>query len=190
MNILRNALQMLVLMTLLTGVAYPLLVTGVTQVIFPEQANGSLLYRDDKPVASAMLAQNLTDPRYFWPRPSAGNFDGMASGGSNYGQSSPDLMQQWQSRIAQWQQSTDQKKPIPVELIQASASGLDPHISLAAAYYQLRRVAQSRGLTEDQVKPVLEQYVDRSGWFTGVPMVNVMVLNLALDQQGVSHAAR
>jgi K+-transporting ATPase, C subunit len=190
MKIFRTALQMLLLMTLLTGVAYPFLVTGVAQVIFPAQANGSLLYRNNKPVASALLAQNMTDPRYFWPRPSAGNFDGMASGGSNYGQSSLDLIQQWKTRITQWQQSTDQTKPVPVELIQASASGLDPQISLAAANYQLSRIAKSRGLEEKQVRQLLAQYVDRSGWFTGVPMVNVMILNLALDQQDVSHATR
>jgi K+-transporting ATPase, C subunit len=190
MKMFRTALQMLILMTLLTGVAYPLLVTGGAQIMFHKQANGSMLYRDGRAVASALLAQNLTDPRYFWPRPSAGNFDALSSGGSNYGPSSPDLMQQWKTRIRYWQQTTERTKPVPVELIQASASGLDPQISLAAAYYQLDRVAQSRGLKDTQVKKILDQYVDRSGWFTGVPMVNVMILNLALDLQDESHAAR
>lgn len=199
MKTLRTAFQMLLLLTVITGVVYPLLVTGLAQLFFPAQANGSLLYRNGKPVASLLLAQNMTqnmsqnlrESGYFWPRPSAGNFDAMASGGSNYGQTSPALMQQWQERVLYWQQASGKAKPVPAELIQASASGLDPHISVAAAYYQLNRVAQSRGWPEKRVAEMIEQQIDRSTWFAaGAPMINVMSLNLSLDQQDTLHAAR
>ena len=191
MKTLRTAFQMLLLLTAVTGVIYPLLVTGLAQLFFPSQANGSLLYRDGKPVASVLLAQNITQSSYFWPRPSAGNFDAMASGGSNYGQTSPALMQQWQERVQYWQQASGNTKPVPAELIQASASGLDPHISVAAAYYQLNRVAQSRGWSEKRVAAMIEQQIDRSTWFAAAaPMINVMSLNLSLDQQDMSHASR
>ncbi|MDD2843083.1 MAG: potassium-transporting ATPase subunit KdpC [Tolumonas sp.] len=203
MKTLRTAFQMLLLLTVITGVVYPLLVTGLAQLFFPAQANGSLLYRNGKPVASLLLAQNMTqnmsqnlsqnqkESGYFWPRPSAGNFDAMASGGSNYGQTSPALMQQWQTRIQYWQQASGNTKPVPAELIQASASGLDPQISVAAAYYQLNRVAQSRGWPEKRVAAMIEQQIDRSSWFAaGAPMINVMSLNLSLDQQDMLHASR
>lgn len=195
MKTLRTAFQMLLLLTVITGVVYPLLVTGLAQLFFPAQANGSLLYRNGKPVASVLLAQNITQnlkkSGYFWPRPSAGNFDAMVSGGSNYGQTSPALMQQWQARIQYWQQASGNTKLVPAELIQASASGLDPHISVAAAYYQLNRVAQSRGWPEMRVAQMIEQQIDRSTWFAaGAPMINVMSLNLSLDQQDTLHAAR
>lgn len=199
MKTLRTAFQMLLLLTAITGVVYPLLVTGLAQLLFPAQANGSLLYRNGKPVASLLLAQNISQNMiqnqkasgYFWPRPSAGNFDAMASGGSNYGQTSPVLMQQWQARVQYWQQASGNTKPVPAELIQASASGLDPHISVAAAYYQLNRVAQSRGWPEKRVAAMIEQQIDRSTWFAaGAPMINVMSLNLSLDQQDMSHASR
>lgn len=203
MKTLRTAFQMLLLLTAITGVVYPLLVTGLAQLLFPAQANGSLLYRNGKPVASLLLAQDMTQNMsqnlsqnlkksgYFWPRPSAGNFDAMASGGSNYGQTSPALMQQWQERVQYWQQASGNTKPVPAELIQASASGLDPHISVAAAYYQLNRVAQSRGWPEKRVAAMIEQQIDRSTWFAaGAPMINVMSLNLSLDQQDISHASR
>lgn len=191
MKTLRTAFQMLLLLMVITGVVYPLLVTGLAQLFFPAQANGSLLYQNGKPVASVLLAQNMTKSSYFWPRPSAGNFDAMASGGSNYGQTSPALMQQWQTRIQYWQQASGNTKPVPAELIQASASGLDPQISVAAAYYQLNRVAQSRGWPEKRVAAMIEQQIDRSSWFAaGAPMINVMSLNLSLDQQDTLHASR
>jgi len=195
MKTLRTAFQMLLLLTVITGVVYPLLVTGLAQLFFPAQANGSLLYRNGKPVASVLLAQNMSQnlrrSGYFWPRPSSGNFDAMASGGSNYGQTSPALMQQWQTRIQYWQQASGKTKPVPAELIQASASGLDPQISVAAAYYQLNRVAQSRGWPEKRVATMIEQQIDRSSWFAaGAPMINVMSLNLSLDQQDKLHASR
>ncbi len=199
MKTLRTAFQMLLLLTAITGVVYPLLVTGLAQLLFPAQANGSLLYRNGKPVASLLLAQDMTQnlsqnlkkSGYFWPRPSAGNFDAMASGGSNYGQTSPALMQQWQARVQYWQQASGNTKLVPAELIQASASGLDPHISVAAAYYQLNRVAQSRGWPETRVAQMIEQQIDRSTWFAaGAPMINVMSLNLSLDQQDTLNASR
>ncbi len=195
MKTLRTAFQMFLLLIAITGVVYPLLVTGLAQLLFPAQANGSLLYRNGKPVASLLLAQNISQNQkesgYFWPRPSAGNFDAMASGGSNYGQTSPALMQQWQARVQYWQQASGNTKPVPAELIQASASGLDPQISVAAAYYQLNRVAQSRGWPEKRVAAMIEQQIDRSTWFAaGAPMINVMSLNLSLDQQDMSHASR
>lgn len=189
MRTFRAALHLLLLLTVITGIVYPLLVTGLAQGLFPQQANGSLIYRNEKPVASALLAQNITDPRYFRPRPSAGNYDGLASGGSNYGQSSPDLMQQWQTRLTPWQPSVDKQIPVPAELLQASASGLDPQISLAAAHYQLKRVAQARGWPESRVTTLLEQQTESASWLgAGVPTVNVMTLNDLLDQQDTKHA--
>jgi potassium-transporting ATPase KdpC subunit len=189
---LRPALVILLLMTVITGVIYPLAVTGIAQVLFPSQANGSLIVKDGKNLGSALIGQPFDDPKYFWGRLSAtGTFPYnafnaeklTASSGSNYGPLNPALMEAVQARIAALRTaSPSSTTPIPVDLVTASGSGLDPHISVAAAYYQIARVAQARGLAEADVKALVDEYTDgRQLGFLGEPRVNVLKLNLALD---------
>ena len=190
---LRPALVSLVLLTLITGVLYPLAVTGIAQLVFPWQANGSLFVRDGVTVGSALIGQSFDDPAYFWGRLSAtGAFPYnafneetlTASSGSNYGPLNPALTDMVQARIdALHAADPANTAPIPVDLVTASGSGLDPHISIAAAYYQAARVARERGLTEDQVIALVdEQTQGRQFGFLGEPTVNVLELNLALDE--------
>jgi K+-transporting ATPase ATPase C chain len=189
---LRPALVSLLLLTLLTGIAYPLLVTGIAQVVFPRQANGSLIVKDGQVVGSSLIGQSFDDPKYFWGRLSAtGTFpynafnaeNLTASSGSNYGPLNPALMEMVQGRIDALKAADPENvKPIPVDLVTASASGLDPHISPAAAAYQLDRVARARGLDAAVVKQLIDQHTqDRDLSLLGEPRVNVLVLNLALD---------
>lgn len=189
---LRPALVSLLLLTLLTGVAYPLLVTGLAQVVFPQQANGSLIVRDGQVVGSSLIGQSFDDPKYFWGRLSAtgtvpyNSFNAenlTASSGSNYGPLNPALMEMVQGRIdALKAADPTNTQPIPVDLVTASASGLDPHISPAAALYQLDRVARARGLDPAIVKQLIDQHTQRRDLgLLGEPRVNVLELNLALD---------
>lgn len=189
---LRPALVSLLLLTLLTGVAYPLLVTGLAQVVFPQQANGSLIVRDGQVVGSSLIGQSFDDPKYFWGRLSAtgtvpyNSFNAenlTASSGSNYGPLNPALMEMVQARIdALKAADPTNTQPIPVDLVTASASGLDPHISPAAALYQLDRVARARGLDPAIVKQLIDQHTQgRDLGLLGEPRVNVLELNLALD---------
>lgn len=189
---IRPALISLLLLTLLTGIAYPLLVTGIAQVIFPRQANGSLIVKDGQVVGSSLIGQSFDDPKYFWGRLSttgafpynAFNADNLtASSGSNYGPLNPALMEMVQGRIdALKAADPDNAKPIPVDLVTASASGLDPHISPAAAAYQLDRVARARGLDVATVQKLVDQNTQgRDLGLRGEPRVNVLELNLALD---------
>ena len=189
---LRPALVSLLLLTLLTGVAYPLLVTGLAQVVFPQQANGSLIVRDGQVVGSSLIGQSFDDPKYFWGRLSAtgtvpyNSFNAenlTASSGSNYGPLNPALMEMVQGRIdALKAADPTNTQPIPVDLVTASASGLDPHISPAAALYQLDRVARARGLDPAIVKQLIDQHTQgRDLGLLGEPRVNVLELNLALD---------
>jgi K+-transporting ATPase ATPase C chain len=189
---LRPALVLLVLLTLLTGVLYPLAVTGLAQLLFPHQANGSLIVIDGKTYGSELIGQPFDDPKYFWGRLSAtGTFPYnafnrgalTASSGSNYGPLNPALTQAAQARIdALKAADPENTAPIPVDLVTASGSGLDPHISVAAAYYQVQRVARVRGLTADQVTALVDKYTQgRQFGFLGEPRVNVLELNLALD---------
>src|SRR5476649_685145 len=154
-RLLRNSLMMLVVMTVITGIAYPLLVTGVALLVFPGQANGSLIVRDGKPIGSSLIGQSFTEPKYFWGRPSATSpqaNNGMSSGGSNIGPTNPALTDAVKQRIAALQAADPgNHAPVPVDLVTSSGSGLDPEISPAAARYQLARVARVRGLDEAQV---------------------------------------
>jgi K+-transporting ATPase ATPase C chain len=183
---LRPAIVSLIALTVLTGLLYPVVVTGIAQVLFPWQANGSLILKDGKAVGSALIGQPFDDPKYFWGRPSATSpfpDNAGSSSGSNLGPTNPDLQKQVQGRIdALRAADPGNTAPVPVDLVTASGSGLDPDISPAAAYYQVRRVAKARGLTEDAVRSVVERHTEgRQFGLLGEPRVNVLKLNLALD---------
>jgi len=184
---LRPAIVSLIALTLLTGVLYPVVVTGIAQVLFPSQANGSLILKDGKAVGSRLIGQPFDDPKYFWGRPSATSpFPNNAgsSGGSNLGPTNPDLQKAVQGRIdALKAADPGNTAPIPVDLVTASGSGLDPHISPAAALYQVQRVAKARNLTGEAVRGLVEAHTaGRQFGILGEPRVNVLTLNLALDQ--------
>jgi potassium-transporting ATPase KdpC subunit len=183
---LRPALLMLVVLSVLTGLVYPLVVTGLAQVFFPHQANGSIVVQNGKPVGSALVGQPFDDPRYFWPRPSATTpfpYNAAASGGSNLGPTNPALLEAVRARIAALRTADPgNANPVPVDLVTASGSGLDPHISPAAALFQVKRVARVRGLPESAVRDLLLRHVEpRQFGILGEPRVNVLGLNLALD---------
>lgn len=183
---IRPALVMLALFTVITGLAYPLLVTGIAQTVFPRQANGSLIEKDGRVAGSALIGQPFSDPRYFWGRPSATApypYNAASSSGSNLGPSNPALEEAVKARSdALHAVDPGNTQPIPVDLVTASASGLDPDISLAAAWYQVPRVARVRGLTEAQVTALVRQVAQgRQIGILGEPRVNVLSLNLALD---------
>ncbi|HEY2036262.1 MAG TPA: potassium-transporting ATPase subunit KdpC [Steroidobacteraceae bacterium] len=185
-SILRPAISLLIVMTVLTGIAYPFLVTGVAQVIFPAQAAGSLVAAGGKVVGSRLIGQPFSDPKYFWSRPSATSpqpYNGLSSGGSNLGPLNPALTDAVKARIAALRAADPTNHaPVPVDLVTASASGLDPEISLAAAYYQADRVARARGLAPDRVRALIADRARRSLLgVIGSPRVNVLELNLALD---------
>jgi potassium-transporting ATPase KdpC subunit len=183
---LRPALMTLLLLTILTGVVYPLVVTGIAQVVFPFQANGSLIVKGGKPVGSALIGQPFDDPRYFWSRPSATTpfgYNAGSSSGSNLSPTNPDLIKAVQGRVdALHAADPGNSAPVPVDLVTTSGSGLDPHISPAAALYQVSRVARERKLDAAKVRELVEQHTE--GRFLGMlgePRVNVLALNLALD---------
>lgn len=178
----------MLLFTLLTGIIYPLVVTGIAQVLFPHQANGSIIIKNGKPVGSRLIGQQFEDPKYFWGRLSATTpfpYNGGSSSGSNLGPNNPDLMKALQARIgALHAADPGNTVKIPVDLVTASGSGLDPHISLAAAEYQVHRVGKDRGIPEAQVRTMIAQH-SRGRWLGlfGEPVVNVLELNLALDER-------
>lgn len=180
---LRPALTIFILLTVVTGVIYPLVVTGIAQLAFPHQANGSLIVIDGKTYGSELIGQQFDDPKYFWGRLSAVNYDSSTSSGSNYGPMNPALIEAVQARIdALKAADPNNALPIPVDLVTASGSGLDPHVSVAAALYQVSRVATSRGVNEADVVALVNQYtIGRQFGFLGEPRVNVLLLNLALD---------
>ena len=186
-NILRPALVVFFILTLVTGVAYPLLVTGAAQTLFPAQASGSLILRDGKAVGSELIGQNFTDPKHFWGRPSATGpmpYNAAASSGSNLGPLNQALTNAVKSRIEALRAADPGNTArVPVDLVTASASGLDPHISPAAAAYQVARVAKARGLPMDKVQALVAAQTEAPLFgLLGEPRVNVLKLNLALDK--------
>jgi len=185
---LRPALVVFLVFTVITGVVYPGIVTAIGSVFFSRQATGSLIERDGKAVGSALLGQTFTSPKYFWSRPSATSpqpHNGAASSGSNQGPTNPALESAVKDRIAALRAADPgNTQPVPADLVTASGSGLDPHISPAAADYQVARVARERGLSEQQVRAlVTEATQGRTFGVLGEPRVNVLQLNLALDAQ-------
>jgi K+-transporting ATPase ATPase C chain len=187
-NILRPALVLFVLLSALTGIVYPLAVTGVAQAVFPAQAAGSLVVRDGVTVGSTLIGQNFSDPKHFWGRPSATApmpYNGAASGGANQGPLNPALADAVKGRIEALRAADPGNTvPVPVDLVTASASGLDPDISPAAAHYQAARVARLRNLPIGQVELLIDDHTDAPLWgLLGGARVNVLVLNLALDAQ-------
>jgi K+-transporting ATPase ATPase C chain len=178
---------MLVVLTLITGVIYPLLVTGIAQGVFGQRAGGSLIQQDGKTVGSSLIGQPFSDPKYFWSRPSATGpmpYNAGASSGSNQGPLNPALADAVRSRVEALRAADpDNKRPVPVDLVTASASGLDPHISPAAADYQIARVAKARGVPEAKLQALVAQHTEgRQLGFLGEPVVNVLRLNLAVDR--------
>ena len=185
-NILRPAFVVFLVLTLVTGIAYPLVVTGLAQTLFPAQASGSLIIRDGKPVGSALIGQNFSDPKHFWGRPSATSpmaYNAAASSGSNQGPLNPALTDAVKGRVEALRAADPgNTSPVPVDLVTASASGLDPHISPAAARYQVARVARARSLPASKVQALVDQQVEGPLWgILGESRVNVLRLNLALE---------
>ena len=186
LTMLRPAVVLFVVLSAITGLVYPLLVTGLGRVAFPFQAAGSLVERDGKIVGSALLGQPFADPGHFWSRPSATSpmpYNAAASSGSNLGPLNPALVEAVRDRVAALRAADPSNTArVPVDLVTTSASGLDPDISLAAAYYQAARVARARGLTEIQVNALIAAQAQQPlAGFLGEPRVNVLRLNLALD---------
>jgi K+-transporting ATPase ATPase C chain len=186
-EVIRPAVIFMLVMTVLTGVIYPGVIYGIAQVVFPEQADGSLIYdREGKLVGSALIGQPFDDPKYFWSRPSATGpvpYNAAASSGSNLGPIEPNLTAAFKARVEALKQADPENQlPIPVDLITASGSGLDPHISPAAAEYQVRRVARVRGMAENAVRDLVRKHTQsRTLGLLGEDRVNVLALNLDLD---------
>jgi potassium-transporting ATPase KdpC subunit len=183
----RPAASLLLVMTALLGIAYPLIITGIARVAFPRQAAGSLIQKDGKLIGSTLIGQNFSAPKYFWGRPSATApqpYNGTASSGSNLGPLNPALVDAVKSYAKALRDADpDNARPIPVDLVTASASGLDPEISPAGARYQAGRVARARGIRPAQLEALIASQVQgRTLGFIGEPRVNVLELNLALDQ--------
>lgn len=186
MNHLRAAFGLVLLMTLLLGGAYPLVVMGIAQAAFHHKAEGSLIEENGKVIGSALLGQEFTAPKYFWSRPSATTppYNAASSGGSNLGAANPKLLDVADARLKALQQAAPENRTrVPVELVTASASGLDPDISVKAAQYQITRVARARHMQESEVRAIMKKYVEKPGLgLLGDPYVNVVRLNLALDE--------
>jgi K+-transporting ATPase ATPase C chain len=185
-TLFRPAISLFVLLSIITGLLYPMLVTGIGKVLFPAQAAGSLIVKDGKPIGSTLIGQNFSDPKYFWGRPSATGpypYNASASSGSNQGPLNSALTDAVKGRIDVLKTADPGNNlPIPADLVTASGSGLDPHISSAAAEYQLQRVAKARGISAESVKALVATNTEGRQWgLFGEPRVNVLALNLALD---------
>jgi K+-transporting ATPase ATPase C chain len=192
---MRPAPVLFVLLAFLTGVLYPLLVTAIAGTVFPRQARGSIVLRDGIAVGSELIGQSFSDPKYFWSRPSATlpqAYNGMASGGSNLGPLNPALIDAVTARIRILHAADPGNKvPVPIDLVTASGSGLDPHISIAAAQYQVGRISRARNLSLPALQDLLAAHAQsRLAGFLGEPRVNVLELNLALDELMHAGAAR
>jgi len=188
MKLIIQAILLTIIFTIITGVLYPLAITGIAQVAFHDKANGSLIpqLRNGKVVGSALLAQQFTGPKYFWPRPSAGSYATVPSGASNLGPTSGALQSNVLSNAQAFRDGNKlaADAPVPADMVFTSGSGLDPHISPEAARLQIARVAAERKLGTDQVSALVEKFVEPPQWgFLGEPRVNVLMLNLALDQR-------
>jgi potassium-transporting ATPase KdpC subunit len=184
---IRPAAVSLAIFTIITGLLYPLLVTGISQAAMPHQANGSLLVVEGRVVGSELIGQPVGDPKYFWSRLSATSpysYNGGASSGSNYGPLNPEMLERVKQRVDEIRAAEPgDSRPIPVDLVTASASGLDPHISIEAALYQVPRVAKARGIEEGEVRALVDRSTEGAQWrILGEPRVNVLQLNLALDE--------
>lgn len=185
MKLVRTAFRLFLFMTLLTGVAYPLLVTGAAQLLFPHQAIGNIISVDGRTIGSELIGQGFSDPKYFWPRPSATNYGAMPSGGSNLGSTSNNLRETIRKRREHLQVTNGANTEIPLDLLFASASGLDPHITPAAAQYQVERIIKARNLDErakTDIFMLIEKHTEAPDFgLLGEPRINVLQLNLALD---------
>ena len=188
MNVIRNlvvAVLMTVVTTLLLGLAYPLVVTGLAQALFPDNANGQLIVRDGRVIGSRLIAQQFSSPRYFHPRPSAaGNgYDAASSAGTQLGPTNKKLIDAVRERV-EVARRENPGQSVPVDLVTTSASGLDPHISPAAAEFQVPRIARARGIDREELRRLVREHTEGRQWgFLGEPRINVLELNLALDHQ-------
>jgi potassium-transporting ATPase KdpC subunit len=180
-----QSVRALIVFTVITGVVYPLVVTGIAQIAFKDQANGSLIEKDGKVLGSRLIGQPFFDPKYFWSRPSATSpmpYNGASSSGSNQGPTNPALKEAVEGRVKALRDADPGTKPVPVDLVTASSSGLDPHISPAAAEYQVERIAKTRNIDPARVRELVARHTEgRQLGFLGEPRVNVLTLNLALD---------
>jgi K+-transporting ATPase ATPase C chain len=184
-KMIRSSLVMLLALTVVTGIVYPVLITVIAQVAFSRQANGSILQQGEKAVGSEWIGQSFSKPEYFWGRLSATSpvsYNAASSGGSNFGPLNPEFKKAAEAQIAMLQKYGS-AKAVPVDLVTASGSGLDPHISIAAAEYQMERVAKARNMSEDSIRGLVQQFTEeRQFGILGEPRVNVLMLNMALDQ--------
>ena len=185
-DLIRPALTMLLILTVITGLVYPLAITGMAQLFFPDQANGSLIVHNGKVIGSKLIGQYFDKPQYFWSRPSATSpfpYNAGASGGSNLGPTNPALIEAVKARVTALRAADPgNDSPIPVDLVTASGSGLDPHISPAAALYQVKRVARARDVDENRIRGLIARHTEgRQFGLLGEPRVNVLELNLAID---------